>query len=115
MPIPGFTDGEPTGAIKAKETPNPFDASDWPIVEPVLRATMRAEATAEPMSWNNPQTGHRGRIRPVASAFKREGALCRVVIARIEATDGDRSLEAVGCNRDGGAVAISDVAPWKGL
>ena len=115
IPIPGFTDNHSTGAIKPQASANPFDARDWPLVEPALRTAIRAEATPDPVAWTNPDTRRRGEVVAVASPFMQDGASCRAFLARIEEPEGSRSLQGVGCARAAGELAILDVAPWKGL
>jgi hypothetical protein len=115
MPLPALIDNEPTGSIQAKATEKPFDPGDWPHAESALRAAMGGKATAEPARWTNPDTGRNGQFLAVAGPFQREGASCRAFLARIEETEGARSFQGIGCARENGEVAISDVAPWKGL
>ena len=115
MPIPGFTDNRPTGAIKPAASANPFDARDWPLVEPALRTAIRADATPDPVAWSNPDTGRHGQLVAVAGAFAQEGASCRAFLARIEDSEGSRSLQGVGCARAAGELAMTGVAPFKGL
>jgi hypothetical protein len=115
MPGPALMDLEPTGSIRAKASANPIDARDWPIAEPAMRAVIRAEATAKPESWNNPETGRNGQFAAVASSFTRGGVTCRAFVAKIEAADGATAVQGVGCLGDGGKIAFSDIAPWVGL
>lgn len=114
IPIPGFVDPEPTGAIKAKAAPL-FDPQDWKTVEPALREAMRAQASSAPIAWSHEATGRRGKLLPVAAPFVREGASCRAFVAETTEHEETKSWQAVACAKDGEDVAVSDVAPWKGL
>ncbi len=115
MPLPGFIDYGETGSIKPKTaTADGFDVDDWKIAEPALRKAIHAGAEAESARWDNPGANHRGEFRAVAGSFKRDGASCRAFLAKVESDEGARELQGVGCERDG-ALALEDVAPWKGI
>ena len=114
VPIPGFVDATPTGSIQPKPV-RLFDDEDWKIVEPKLRETLRADAAADPVDWSDSATGRDGRLIALAAPFKRQGEPCRGFLARIVEDDRSRTLQAVGCVQPGGEIAITDVAPWKGL
>ncbi len=113
MSIPGFIDAQPTGSIKAKFAP--FATEDWPVVEPVLRSALKAEAGADPSAWANADTGRRGEVLAVGSAFPRDGAVCRAFTARIDDSGTSRRMQATGCEKGGKVVTISDAAPFRGV
>jgi hypothetical protein len=123
MPIPGFVDDEPIGSIKptAAAPVNPFEAADWRIAEPALRAAMRAQSSAPPSTWSNSDTGRHGQFLAVAGPFKRAGRDCRAFLASIEpksegsADEEAKVLQGVGCKRGAEEIVLEDVAPWKGL
>jgi hypothetical protein len=117
MPLPPFVDDEPTSAI-APKTPAPssaFDSRDWRIAQPVLAASLRAPNPGEPALWSNPETGDHGEFVAVAVAFARQGQSCRAFVARLVEGKNAKTLQAVGCPRDSGEVAIYDASPWAGL
>ena len=121
IPLPGFIDNEPTGSIKSKSTPaalsSAYDSRDWRLAEPVLSATLRAKNGDPPGAWSNPETGAHGEFLAVAASFERDGRRCRAFVARVVGKDGapDKTLQGVGCLREGEEAAIYDVSPWSGL
>ena len=121
IPLPGFIDDEPTGAIKPKAAPaalsSAYDSRDWRLAEPVLSATLRAKDGDPPGAWSNPETGTHGEFLAVAGSFERDGRPCRAFVARVVGKDGapDKTLQGVGCPREGEEAAIYDVSPWSGL
>jgi hypothetical protein len=117
MPLPSLIDAEPTGSIKPEAPPlsSAFDSRDWRIAEPVLAASLRAPAPAEPARWSNAETGDRGEFLPVAGTFARQGRSCRAFVARLVDGKAAKTLQAVGCPSESGEVAIYDVSPWTGL
>jgi len=121
IPLPGFIDDQPTGSIKPKAAPavlsSAYDSSDWRLAEPVLSATLRAKSADQPGAWSNPDTGKHGEFLAVAGSFERDGHPCRAFVARVVGKDGApvKTLQGVGCPREGEEAAIYDVSPWTGL
>ena len=119
--LPGFIDDEPTGSIKPKAAPaalsSTYDSHDWRLAEPVLSATLRAKDGDPPGAWSNPETGTHGEFVAVAGSFERDGRPCRAFVARVVGKDGApvKTLQGVGCPREGEEAAIYDVSPWSGL
>lgn len=122
MPLPSLIDNEPTGSIKpAKSAPpsnslsSAYDAGDWRIAEPVLAASLRPTAPAEPVVWSNAETGDRGEFLALADSFARDGQSCRAFVAQLVEGKETKRLQAVGCPGESGDVAIYDASPWTGL
>ena len=121
IPLPGFIDDQPTGSIKPKAAPaalsSAYELRDWRLAEPVLSATLRAKDGDQPGGWSNPETGTHGEFLAVAGSFERDGRLCRAFVARVVGKDGapEKTLQGVGCPREGEEAAIYDVSPWTGL
>jgi hypothetical protein len=121
IPLPGFIDDRPTGAIKPNAAPaalsSAYDSRDWRLAEPVLSATLRAKDGGQPGAWSNPETGAHGEFLAVAGSFERDGRPCRAFVAQVGGKDGapNRTLQGVGCPREGEEAAIYDVSPWSGL
>ena len=121
IPLPGFIDDQPTAAVKPKAAPaalsSAYDSRDWRLAEPVLSATLRAKNGEQPGAWSNPETGAHGEFLAVAGSFERDGRPCRAFVARVAGKDGAalKSLQGVGCPREGEEAAIYDVSPWSGL
>jgi len=121
IPLPGFIDDQPTSAVKPKAAPaalsSAYDSRDWRLAEPILSATLRAKDGGQPSAWSNPETGAHGEFLAVAGSFERDGRPCRAFVARVVGKDGApmKSLQGVGCPREGEEAAIYDVSPWSGL
>jgi hypothetical protein len=121
IPLPGFIDDQPTGSIKPKAAPaalsSAYDSRDWRLAEPVLSAILRAKDGDRPGAWSNPDTGAHGEFLAVAGSFERDGRPCRAFVAQVVGKDGApvKTLQGVGCPREGDEAAIYDVSPWTGL
>lgn len=121
IPLPGFIDDTPTGSIKPKASAaalsSAYDSSDWRLAEPVLSETLRGKDGGKPGAWSNPQSGSHGEFVAVAGSFDRDGRSCRAFVARVVGKDGspDKTLQGVGCPREGEEAAVYDVSPWSGI
>ena len=117
MALPSLVDTEPTGSIKPKVSavPSDFDPRDWRIAEPVLASSLRAPAPAKPAVWSNADTGAHGEFLAVADTFARGEESCRAFVARVADGKTTKTLQAVGCPKESGEVAIFDASPWGGL
>ncbi|MGO4870908.1 MAG: RT0821/Lpp0805 family surface protein [Roseiarcus sp.] len=117
MPLPSFLDNDPTGSIKPKTATlaSAYDSRDWRVAEPVLAASLRAPGQEAPAVWSNPETGDHGEFVPVAGTFARDGQSCRAFVAQLVEGEDSKTLQAVGCPRDSGEVAVYDASPWTGL
>jgi surface antigen len=121
IPLPGLVDDEPTGSIKPKASAAAlsaaYDPRDWRLAEPALSVALRAKDGGSRDLWSNPETGGHGEFVAVAGAFTRDGRSCRAFVARIAGKAGtdDKTLQGVGCPREGDEAAVYDVTPWTGL
>jgi surface antigen len=121
IPLPGLIDDEPVGTIKPKAgtaaLSGAYDPADWRLAEPALSTALRAKEGGERDQWSDPDTGNHGEFVAVAGAFTREGRPCRAFVARIvgKAGTADKTLQGVGCPREGEEAAVYDVSAWSGL
>jgi hypothetical protein len=117
IPLKSFMTSDTTGSIKADASPlSPdLDMKDWRIAEPILAHALQSGEAAAAVKWSNPDSGRSGAFQPVADTFSREGKPCRAFVARILVADGPKMLQAVGCPREDGVVALDRVEPWKGI
>lgn len=63
--------------------------------------------------WENPQTGARGTITPIASAYTQDGFVCRDFLASYVRQDGVSWLQGEGCRVHEGKWEIRALRPWK--
>jgi surface antigen len=121
IPLPGLVDDEPIGAIKPKAAAaalsGAYDPADWRLAEPALSTALRAKVGGERDQWSNPDTGGHGEFVAVAGSFVRDGLPCRAFVARIAGKAGtaEKTLQGVGCPREGEEAAVYDVSAWSGL
>jgi 17 kDa outer membrane surface antigen len=117
IPLGPFASDDTTGSIKPETSPlSPdLDIKDWRIAEPVLSKALLSHEDSAPLEWSNPDSGRSGAFQTVASAFLRDGKPCRAFVARLTLADSVKMLQAIGCPREAGEVAVDKVEPWKSL
>jgi len=64
--------------------------------------------------WENPETGARGSVTPLASTYTSEGRVCRDFLASYVRGANEGWLQGEACQRQGkGAWEIRNMKPWK--
>lgn len=63
--------------------------------------------------WENPETGARGSVTPLASAYTNEGKTCRDFLASYVRGTNEGWLQGKACRSTRGSWEIRDMKPWK--
>jgi len=81
-----------------------------------LRAAASALfASNEPnasISWENPQTGARGTVTPIADAYIQAGVTCRDFLASYVQVDSENWLQGEACRAQQGRWEVRSLKPW---
>jgi surface antigen len=65
------------------------------------------------MPWENPQTGARGTITPLASAYNQDGTTCRDFLASYVRNGSEAWLQGEACRAGRGRWEVRMLRPWK--
>jgi hypothetical protein len=65
------------------------------------------------MPCENPSTGARGTIPPVASAYSRHGVTCRDFLASYVRSGSESWLQGAACHAIRGNWELRDLRPWR--
>jgi surface antigen len=63
--------------------------------------------------WENPQTGARGTVTPIAAAYTQDGFVCRDFLASYVRQGAESWLQGEGCRIHQGKWEIRAMRPWK--
>jgi surface antigen len=63
--------------------------------------------------WENPETGARGSVTPLAQAYTSEGRTCRDFLASYVNGHSERWLQGAACQTGRGRWEIHTLQPWK--
>jgi hypothetical protein len=99
----------PPGAKSAEALPPEHDlAYAKAAASEVLR---RGEKDAS-LDWENPATGARGTVTPIASAYTQGGQTCRDFLASYVSERAQSWMQGEAC-REKGAWLVRSLKPWK--
>jgi surface antigen len=63
--------------------------------------------------WENPETGARGSVTPLAQAYSWDGRTCRDFLASYVNGRSERWLQGAACRTDHGRWEIHTLKPWR--
>jgi surface antigen len=63
--------------------------------------------------WENPRTGARGTVTPIASAYSQDGQTCRDFLASYVNGNSQAWMQGEACKQDRGAWEVRAIKPWK--
>jgi surface antigen len=63
--------------------------------------------------WENPRTGARGTVTPIAAAYTQDGFLCRDFLASYVRQGSESWLQGEGCRIHQGKWEVRAMRPWK--
>ena len=63
--------------------------------------------------WENPKTGARGTVTPVASAYSQDGFTCRDFLASYVRAGSEAWMQGEACRMHHGRWEVRSMKPWK--
>jgi hypothetical protein len=63
--------------------------------------------------WENPRTGARGTVTPIASAYTQDGLTCRDFLASYVQGTSQAWMQGEACKQDKGSWEVRALKPWK--
>jgi surface antigen len=108
-------DGRPaeqTGSVAAEATAAAPDAEDLDAARAVATELLsRGKDTSLP--WENPRTGARGTVTPIAAAHDQDGQTCRDFLASYVRASAEAWLEGEACRGEAGRWEVRSLKPWR--
>jgi len=107
-------DGEVTGSIAASQAsgPAPTDG-DLAFARNAASDVLTKGDKDSSQPWENPETGARGSVTPLAQAYSSDGRTCRDFLASYVNGLSQRWLQGEACQSDQGRWEIHSLKPWK--
>jgi surface antigen len=108
---------KPEGTASIPSQPPPADqavlpdATDLTAVRTAAAAMLDAGETST--QWENPVTGARGTITPIASNYGQGGMQCRDFLASYVREQSESWLEGEACRDPSGRWDVRSLTPWK--
>ena len=108
-------DKEVTGALSVAHSsgaPAPTD-SDLAFARNAASDVLTKGNKDSSQPWENPETGARGSVTPLAQAYSSEGRTCRDFLASYVNGRSERWLQGAACQSGQGRWEIHTLKPWR--
>ena len=99
--------GRPKGASET------LPHADWVFARAAVTEVLDKDGNHVSAPWENPGTGARGTVTPLASAYIREGATCRDFLASYVRQGTESWLQGAACRPARGQWEVRHLRPWK--
>jgi 17 kDa outer membrane surface antigen len=109
-------DFEPTGSIRPMapwraSTPPP--EHDLVVARAAVSEFLSRGGKDTSVPWENPRTGARGTITPIAAAYSQDGLTCRDFLASYMRDGAESWLQGEACRADQGRWEVRNLRPWQ--
>jgi surface antigen len=107
---------ESTGAVAAKPAiaPTKPQASDLAYARAAASEVLRRGGDGVSQPWENPETGARGTVTPIASTYDHDGFTCQDFLASyVRAGTSENWMRGEACRIHKGNWEVRSLKPWK--
>ena len=102
----------PASATVPESTALPPD-SDLAFAKAAASELLSRGGKDASQSWENPRTGARGTVTPIAAAYSQSGFTCRDFLASYVRSGSESWLQGEACRMHKGQWEIRSLKPWK--
>ena len=108
-------EAEQTGAVRPTPKPvaEPPAEGDLAIARAAVSEVLTRGGKDTSMPWENPSTGARGTITPLATASNQDGVTCRDFLASYVRNGTESWLQGEACRSGRGKWEVRTLRPWK--
>jgi len=100
-----------TGSISGRSAAT-FSHSDLAVASAATAALLEHDGGAS-APWENPLTGARGTITPLAAAYRDGGIECRDFLASYVHDKAEAWMQGEACRNGFGRWEVKDIKPWR--
>jgi surface antigen len=107
VPATKTVDGKPAGDLPPE--------ADLAFTKAAIRQVLAKPNNGASEPWENPRTGARGTVTPIASAYTQSGQTCRDFLASYVNGSSQAWLQGEACKQkhEKGAWEVRSLKPWK--
>jgi surface antigen len=110
--------GETTNSIGVKQQAHQLaigapPETDLALARAAATDMLAKEGKATSAAWENPNTGARGTVTPIAVAYSQAGATCRDFLASYVKQGNEAWLQGEACRSGAGKWEVRSLTPWK--
>jgi hypothetical protein len=99
--------------VTPKPAAEPPAEGDLAIARAAAREILAKGGKDVSMPWENPKTGARGTVTPLASAYSQDGVTCRDFLASYVRNGNESWLQGAACRAERGKWEVRNLRPWK--
>ena len=96
-----------------EQKPEMPPASDLAYAKLAATEVLSRGAKDASLPWENPLSGARGTVTPLASAYRVEGTLCRDFLASYVADGSESWMQGEACRANKGRWEVRRLKPWR--
>jgi len=100
----------PSGSRPASDRP---PAADLAYARAAASEALRRNEQYVSLPWENPYSGARGTVTPIAAAYTLDGRTCRDFLASYVAGSAEAWLQGEACKARRGVWEVRTIKPWK--
>jgi len=109
-----MSDNDVTGSVGAQSSTGPAPTEgDLAFARNAASDVLTRGDKDSSQPWENPETGARGSVTPVAQAYFSEGRTCRDFLASYVNGRSESWLQGAACQSGQGRWEIHTLKPWK--
>jgi 17 kDa outer membrane surface antigen len=111
----GKRDAEQAGSLRPapKLTSEAPAEGDLAIARAAVSEVLTKGGKDASLPWENPQTGTRGTVTPLATAYTLDGNTCRDFLASFVKNGSESWLQGEACRASRGKWEVRSLRPWK--
>src|SRR6266403_6182734 len=106
-------DKEVTGALSALSSTAAPTEADLALARNAASDVLTKGDKDSSQPWENPETGARGSVTPLAEAYSSEGRTCRDFLASYVNGQSENWLQGAACQSSQGRWEIHSLKPWR--
>jgi surface antigen len=107
-------ENEVTGSLKSGPTSQPVPTeADLALARTAASDVLTKGNKDSSQPWENPDTGARGSVTPLAQAYSSEGRICRDFLASYVIGRSESWLQGAACQAGHGRWEIHTLKPWR--
>jgi surface antigen len=109
-------DGDITGSLAPRASPISADLppeGDLALARAAVSEVLSKGAKDSAVPWENPTTGGRGTITPIATAYSQDGFTCHDFLASFVRNGNESWMHGEACRRSQGRWEVRHMKPWQ--
>ena len=102
-----------TGPLAATASSHTPTSADIALASAAAADALNKSGANASLPWENPRTGARGTVTPLASAYTQDGVECRDFLASFVRDKSESWLQGAACREHQGKWVVRSLKPWK--